>query len=108
MLLYVSSSFLSVLCLTQVIILPVARTDGKPLSTFIADWADGGVHEVSLSLSHARALVAGLDLDVLVFADLLSEPMNHYLAHSRLATVQVLGKGVTVSHYTCYAGGCAA
>ena len=30
-----------------------------------------------------------LRLDVLVFADTLSEPMTHFLAHSRLAPIQV-------------------
>ena len=30
-----------------------------------------------------------LDLDIIVFADTMSEPMTHFLAHSRLATIQV-------------------
>eukprot|EP01036_Dinobryon_divergens_P046303 gene46303-61920_t len=30
-----------------------------------------------------------MKLDILVFADVLSEPMNHFLAYSRLAPVQV-------------------
>eukprot|EP01041_Mallomonas_annulata_P005884 gene5884-11882_t len=72
----------------QVFVFPVARTDGKPLSPSIAESASE-IHEVSLSLEHASALFARMKLDILVFADVLSEPMNHFLAYSRLAPVQV-------------------
>ena len=47
---------------------------------------------VNIPLSHedAKTAISRLQLDVLVFADTLSEPINHFLAHSRLAPVQVL------------------
>ena len=45
--------------------------------------------EVSLDTTHAIEAICKLNVDVLVFADVLSEPMNHFLAHSRLAKTQV-------------------
>ena len=68
--------------------LPVARTDLKPLSPTVQAAADE-VLEISLKHEHAMHSLAALQLDILVFADVLSEPMNHFLAHSRLATIQV-------------------
>ena len=68
--------------------MPIARTDGKPLSPQILEAADRVV-ETSLSHSHVFKMVDLLDLDILVFADTMSEPMTHFLAHSRLATIQV-------------------
>jgi hypothetical protein len=68
--------------------LPVARGDGKPLSPAIASSCDA-VHEVSLSYEHAQERLQELRLDVLIFADTVSEPMTHFLAHSRLAPIQV-------------------
>jgi predicted O-linked N-acetylglucosamine transferase (SPINDLY family) len=47
--------------------------------------------EVSLSHDHAKELIVGLELDILIFADTMSEPMTHFLAQSRLAPVQVPG-----------------
>jgi predicted O-linked N-acetylglucosamine transferase (SPINDLY family) len=47
------------------------------------------VFELSLSNQHAKEQIERLRLDVLVFADVLSEPMAHYLLHSRLASVQL-------------------
>ena len=68
--------------------MPIARTDGKPLSPQIQEAADLVV-ETSLSHSHVFKMVDLLNLDILVFADTMSEPMTHFLAHSRLATIQV-------------------
>jgi len=34
-------------------------------------------------------MVERLQLDILIFADTMSEPMTHFLAHSRLALIQV-------------------
>ena len=76
----------------------MATTDGKPLSPSISKYASE-VHEVSLLLEHAAAMLASLHLDILVFADVLSEPMNHFLAHSRLAPVQVRAVGVLSSYW---------
>lgn len=72
----------------EVIALPVARADGKPLSPSIQQACDS-VYNVSLSYVHAQEMLQELRLDVLVFADTVSEPMAHFLAHSRLAPIQV-------------------
>jgi predicted O-linked N-acetylglucosamine transferase (SPINDLY family) len=72
----------------EVLALPVARADTKPLSPSVAASCDS-VHEVSLTYSHAQIIIQNLHLDVLVFADTVSEPMSHFLAHSRLAPIQV-------------------
>lgn len=74
--------------LFEVICLPVARNDGKPLASSVRRAAD---RVVDLPLSHrmVQDLISRLDLDILVFADVMSEPMNHFLAHSRLAPIQV-------------------
>lgn len=72
----------------EVIALPVARGDGKPLSPTVQAASDEVV-VVSLNYEHAQAMLQDLRLDILVFADTVSEPMNHFLAHSRLAPIQV-------------------
>ena len=72
----------------EVLALPVSRADVKPLSPNIITACDA-VHEISLSYVHAQEMIQDLQLDVLVFADTVSEPMAHFLAHSRLAPIQV-------------------
>lgn len=84
-----------------VILLPVARTDGKPLSFTMTDIADE-IHEVSLQYNHAIYEISKLNIDILVFADVLSEPMNHYLAHSRLANIQIAFWGNPVTSASKY------
>lgn len=70
-----------------VVALPVARTDGKPLAPSIQSGVDLVV-EIPLSHEYARSIIIAQQLDILVFADTMSEPMNHFLAHSRMAPVQ--------------------
>ena len=72
----------------EVLALPVSRADVKPLSPNIVSACDS-VHEISLAYAHAQVMIQDLKLDVLVFADTVSEPMAHFLAHSRLAPIQV-------------------
>ena len=72
----------------HVVALPVARSDGKPLAPSVAQGADE-VYEVSLTYRHALELVDRLQLDVLVFADTMGEPITHFLAHARMAPIQV-------------------
>ncbi len=72
----------------HVVGLPVLRTDGKPLAPTIAAACDE-VYDVPLAHHDARHLVSSLQLDILVFADTLSEPITHFLAYSRLAYLQV-------------------
>lgn len=72
-----------------VVCLAVARTDGKPLASTVKESCDE-VHDISLVFQHAVEFIAKLNLDALVFADLVSEPMNHFLSQVRLAPIQVL------------------
>ena len=66
----------------EVFCFPVARNDGKPLAPSVRDAADI-VIELPLSQRMVQEEIASQDLDVLVFADVMSEPLNHFLAHSR-------------------------
>ena len=72
----------------EVYALPLARSDSKPLSPSIADVVDYVV-EISLSWEYSKVILGQLGLDVLVFADTMSEPMAHFLAHCRYARIQV-------------------
>jgi Tfp pilus assembly protein PilF len=78
-----------------VISLPIARTDGKPLSPSIVEASDMVV-ECPLSHELVYELVGSLNIDILVFADTMSEPMTHFLAHARLATIQA---SICIFHY---------
>eukprot|EP01038_Epipyxis_sp_PR26KG_P006209 gene6209-8553_t len=71
-----------------VIGLPIARSDGKPISYRVVESVDE-IHEISLIFSHAFNFISSLDLDILVFADVMSEPITHFLAHCRLAPLQL-------------------
>ena len=70
-----------------IVALSIARTDGKPLNPTINDAADE-VIEIPLSYKYAREIIGDLDLSILVFADTMSEPMTHFLAHSRISPLQ--------------------
>jgi tetratricopeptide (TPR) repeat protein len=76
----------------EVICLPVARSDGKPVASILSETCDEIVH-ISLIHHHALAVLATMNLDVLVFADFVSEPINHFLAFARMAPVQVSYNG---------------
>jgi predicted O-linked N-acetylglucosamine transferase (SPINDLY family) len=71
-----------------VIAMPIVGNDGKPLSYVIRDSVDEVV-QLSLGREHALAMVEQSEVDIVVFADTLSEPQAHFLAQSRLAPVQV-------------------
>ena len=71
-----------------VIALPIARSDGKPLSPSIIESCDE-VIETTLHHGSTYQLISSLDIDILVFADTMSEPVTHFLAHTRLAKIQV-------------------
>ena len=66
----------------------VARTDGKPLSPSVKESCDE-LYETSLSHDYVINLISSLKIDILIFADTMSEPLTHFLAHSRLALIQV-------------------
>ena len=72
----------------EVYALPIARSDSKPLSPSIADAVEYVV-EISSSWEYSKVILGQLGLDVLVFADTMSEPMAHFLAHCRYARIQV-------------------
>jgi protein O-GlcNAc transferase len=74
--------------LFEVIALSVAITDGKPLSPSITNHVDRVV-QVSLVTDNAVREICALDLDILIFADTLSEPVTHFLSHSRMALLQM-------------------
>lgn len=71
----------------DVVVLEVARTDGKPLAHSIANVSE----VIVLPLNHKAAieLIIGANIDILIFADVMSEPLNHFLAHSRVAPIQM-------------------
>jgi predicted O-linked N-acetylglucosamine transferase (SPINDLY family) len=71
-----------------VVCLPIARTDGKPLAPTLLEACDE-LYPISLIHRHALGILETLNLDVLLFADLIGEPMNHFLAHSRIAPIQI-------------------
>lgn len=72
----------------HVIAFPVARTDGKPLEFTIQEGADE-VFELSLSQEHAAEFIAKLNIDIIIFGDTMSEPMTHFMAHTKLAKIQI-------------------
>lgn len=72
----------------EVIAFPVVRNDGKPLAMSIDKFVDK-VIEVPLFNRGAFEVIANEELDILVFADTQSEPINHFLCHNRMATIQI-------------------
>ena len=72
----------------DVFVLIVPSTDGKPVSPNIFE-ATKSVYQISLSHQDSADKIAALELDILIFADTMSEPLNHFLAHYRLASVQI-------------------
>jgi len=47
------------------------------------------IQKISLSYQHAYEIIKQLSFDILIFADLVSEPINHFMALQRLAPIQV-------------------
>ena len=76
----------------------------KLVSPLIQGSADEFI-QISLDHVHATQTLSALQLDILVFADVLSEPMNHFLLHSRFAQIQMAfwGNPITSgSHHVDY------
>ncbi|CAK4724339.1 unnamed protein product [Aphanomyces euteiches] len=63
---------------------PDPQQSVDPLMAAAADQ----VKVLSMHLGHVQQDIAALELDVLVFADIMSEPINYFTAFSRLAHVQ--------------------
>ncbi|ETW08008.1 hypothetical protein H310_02386 [Aphanomyces invadans] len=59
----------------------------QPVDSAMAAAADD-IKVLSMHLAHCQQDLAALQLDVLVFADLMSEPMTYFSAFGRLAHVQ--------------------
>ncbi len=74
----------------EVVCLFIARTDMKPFSNILLESCDE-IHEISLVYQHAVDLITNSvnQLDVLVFADVVSEPINHFLIFNRFAPIQI-------------------
>ena len=76
-----SAQFHTVLC-------PITTPDGDA-APYLTEAADEVV-QLSLDFHHARQTLMSANLDVAIFADMNSEPMNHFLGYSRFAPVQAL------------------
>jgi predicted O-linked N-acetylglucosamine transferase (SPINDLY family) len=72
----------------EVVVLGISINGAKPMAPSVMDAADQYM-ELSLVMEHAISAIERAKLDVLVFADTLSEPMNHFLMYNRLAPIQV-------------------
>ena len=71
----------------HVIALPVTIWD-KPFSPDILNGSDE-VHIIPMSLPLAIPLISKLKLDILIYADVNSEPLSHFLSFIRLAPIQI-------------------
>jgi hypothetical protein len=74
---------------TVFVVHSASRRADKPLSYTIAKGADAVV-ELPLMHTMAVQLIQQQRLDVLVYADTLSEPCTHFLSFSRLSPIQVM------------------
>jgi tetratricopeptide (TPR) repeat protein len=76
----------------QVFVLRIAlekEAAGHMTSPTLVDYADVLV-DIPQTHSFAAEIVERLELDILVFADVLCEPVNHFLMFSRYAKIQIL------------------
>jgi len=71
-----------------VIVLPVA-SPGRPAASELLRASADLVVELGLNMRENRQKLIEAKLDVLVFADMLSEPMSYFLGFTRFAPVQV-------------------
>ena len=78
---------------------PIATSSRPPANYLTAAVAE--TVPLPLNFAGARAILLAANLDILVFADMNSEPMNHFLGYSRFAPVQCLfwGNPITSGHY---------
>ncbi|KAJ8603228.1 hypothetical protein CTAYLR_003809 [Chrysophaeum taylorii] len=79
----------------RVVLLPVA-SPGRQASDFLLNATDELIL-LGLNFYENRGLIANAELDILVYADMLSEPMTYFLGFSRLASVQVVFWGNPVT-----------
>ena len=74
--------------LFQVVVFAIPNPGHDSLAPEIVKHADE-IHVLSLHLHEAQVRIAHSAVQVLIYSDLMSEPLSHYLAYARLAPVQV-------------------
>ncbi len=83
----------------RVIVCPIpSNNDASPSESVIK--ASDEVVPLSFDLETNRNVLAELNLDVLVFADMTSEPMTHFIGQGRVAPIQVLFWGNPITSGT--------
>ncbi|CAM9181073.1 unnamed protein product [Laminaria digitata] len=84
----------------HIILCPIA-TPGRRTSPSLLEAADEVV-QIPLKVPVARGLLGDLRLDVLIYADMNSEPVSHFLGYARLARVQAVfwGNPITTGEAT--------
>ena len=70
------------------ILLPISSPKSSP-APYLTKYADEVV-PLPLNSLTVRSILSELSLDVLVFADMNSEPLTHFLSYSRFAPLQIL------------------
>ena len=71
-----------------VVVCPIA-SPGRPAASELLRESADELRPVGLNYYDARQTLAAAELDVLVFADMLSEPMSYFLGFGRFAPVQI-------------------
>ncbi len=79
-----------------VIVCQIPSLNAEPLSEAVNKAADEVV-PLSFNLEANRALLIELNLDALVYADMTSEPITHFLGQGRIAPIQILFWGNPVT-----------
>lgn len=71
----------------------VVSIGSKPLSNEFLQHASGGVFAVGYDEVQARQVLSSLQLDCLVFAESMNDPIVHFLGYQRFAAIQILVQG---------------
>ena len=80
----------------DVVLLPIASPGRPAASELLRETADE-VIPLGLNFFANRLALTTAELDVVIFADLLSEPMSYFLAYSRVARIQIVFWGNPVT-----------
>lgn len=73
----------------RVLLFPIA-SPGRPAASEVLSQAADELLPLGLNFVSNRRRIAEADLDVLVYADMLSEPMTYFLGFARLAPIQLV------------------
>lgn len=71
----------------------VVSIGSKPLSDEFLQHANGGVFAVGYDEVQARNVLKSLELDCLVYAESMNDPIVHFLGYQRFSDVQILVMG---------------